>query len=188
MVRPRRHERKGSSSPKRISAAGTLEAVTIGVSLRPAVPEDRAFLFGLHRASMGPQIEERYGPWNDAVQWEFFDRWFRPEHTSVIRVGGDDVGVLAFKERDDDVYVTRIGIRPDRQGQGIGTTVLRRLLEQAHEAGKAVSLHVFEINPAREPYRSLGFTTSSERDGRILMRATPLLGCTGCARGTVPNR
>ena len=173
MVRPRRQGRRGSWRPKRIAATGALEAVTIGVSLRPAVPEDRVFLFELHRASMGPQIEERYGPWDDAVQREFFDRWFRPEHTAIIQVGGDDVGVLAFEERDDDVYVTRIEIRPDRQGQGIGTAVLRRLLEQAHEAGKAVSLHVLERNPARELYRRLGFTVRGEADGRISMRADP---------------
>ncbi len=149
--------------------------MTIGVSLRPAVPEDREFLFELHRASMGRYVEELFGPWDDAVQWGFFDRWFRPEHTFVIRVGGEDVGVLAFEEREDDVYVTRIEVRPDRQGQGIGTAVLQRLLDQAHEAGKAVSLHVFEINPARELYRRLGFTTSSERDGRLFMRAAPQL-------------
>lgn len=147
--------------------------MTIGVSLRPAVPEDRAFLFELHRASMGPYVEELFGPWDDAVRWEFFDRWFRPEHTFVIGVGGEDVGVVAFEEREDDVYVTRIEVRPDRQGQGIGTAVLQRLLDQTHEAGKAVSLHVFEINPARELYRRLGFTTSSERDGRLFMRAAP---------------
>lgn len=173
MVRPRRHERKGSCTPKRVSATGTLEAVTNGISLRPAVPEDRAFLFELHRASMGPQIEERFSPWDDAVQWEFFDRWFRPEHTSIVRVGDDDVGVLAFEERDDDVYITRIEIRPDRQGQGIGTAVLQRLLDQAHEAGKAVSLHVFESNPARKLYRRLGFTVTSGDSGRLLMTATP---------------
>ena len=81
--------------------------------------------------------------------------------------------MLAFEERDDDVYVTRIEVRPDRQGQGIGTTVLRRLLEQGHEAGKAVSLHVFERNPAGELYRRLGFTVTGEADGRVSMRADP---------------
>jgi hypothetical protein len=48
------------------------------VSLRPAVTEDREFLFELHKASMGPYVEELFGPWDDAVQWEFFDRWFHP--------------------------------------------------------------------------------------------------------------
>ncbi len=155
---------------------GYVEAMTIGVALRPAVPEDREFLFELHRASMGRYVEELFGPWDDAVQWGFFDRWFRPEHTFVISVGGEDVEVLAFEAREDDVYITRIEVRPDRQGHGIGTAVLRRLLDQAYDAGRTVSLHVFEITPARELYRRLGFTTSREPDGRLFMRAPPQAG------------
>ncbi len=147
--------------------------MTPEVSLRRTASEDREFLFELHKASMGPYVEELFGPWDDAVQWEFFDRWFRPANTFIIRVGGEEVGVVAFEDRVDEVYVTRIEVHPDRQNQGIGTVVMRQLLDQAHEAGKAVSLHVFEINPARSLYRRVGFMTVSAHEGRLFMRTNP---------------
>lgn len=156
-----------------IRCAWYVEDMATEASLRPALPEDREFLFGLHKASMGSYVEELFGPWDDAVQWEFFDRWFRLDHTFVIKLGDEDVGVIAFEERAGDLYVTRMEVHPDRQNQGIGTAVLRQLLDRIHGAGNAVSLHVFEINPARELYQRLGFVVSSGHDGRLFMRATP---------------
>ena len=94
------------------------------VSLRPAVGEDREFLFELHKASMGPYVEELFGPWDDAVQWEFFDRWLHPTDTLVIKFGEHDVGV------------TRIEVHPDHQNRGIGTAVLRRVLADAATTGR----------------------------------------------------
>ncbi len=147
--------------------------MTIEPALRQAGSEAREFLFELHKASMGPYVEEMFGPWDDAVQWEFFDRWFQPEQTFVISVGDEDVGVVAFEDRPGEVYVTRIEVHPDWQRQGVGTTVMLGLLDRAHRAGKAVCLHVFGSNPARELYRRLGFTVSSEDGDRLFMRATP---------------
>jgi GNAT superfamily N-acetyltransferase len=122
---------------------------------------------------MGPYIEQLYGPWDDEVQWGFFDKWFHPENVRVITVDGEDVGVLGLEDRDDEVYVTRIEVHPDRQNRGVGAAVMRVVLQQAKEEGKAVSLHVFEINPARGFYQSLGFVDFDQHEGRTLMKATP---------------
>ena len=142
-------------------------------SLRLAASEDRQFLFELHRASMGPYVEALFGPWEDAIQWEFFDRWFRPEDTLVVEVAGREVGVVGLQYGTDDMYVTRIEIHPDQQNRGIGTAVLRRVLAKAAKANRTVSLHVFGINPALELYRRLGFAAVTEEGDRILMRASP---------------
>lgn len=131
------------------------------VSLRPAVGEDREFLFELHKASMGPYVEELFGPWDDAVQWEFFDRWLHPTDTLVIKFGEHDVGV------------TRIEVHPDHQNRGIGTAVLRRVLADAATTGRTVSLHVFKVNPAHTLYGRLGFVTTTEDGDRVFMRAAP---------------
>lgn len=144
-----------------------------GLSLRPATSRDREFLFELHRAAMGPYIEQLYGPWDDAVQWDFFDRWFQPKNVLVITVEGEDVGVLGLEDRDDEVYVTRIEVHPDWQNRGIGAAAMRDVLQKANKEGRAVALHVFEINPARRLYQSLGFVALDQHEGRILMKATP---------------
>lgn len=122
---------------------------------------------------MGPYVEQLFGPWDDAVQWDFFDRWLQLKDTFVIAVEEDDVGVVGLEDCDNEIYVTRIEVHPDWQNRGIGTAVLRRVLQQTREEGKTVSLHVFEINPARRLYHRLGFVTSDQHEGRILMQAGP---------------
>lgn len=72
--------------------------------------------------------------------------------------------------------MTRIEVHPDSQDQGIGTAVMRQVLLEAGEAGKAVSLHVITINPGRRLYRRLGFKIVNESETRILMKATRGLG------------
>lgn len=120
---------------------------------------------------MGPYVEQLFGPWDDEIQWDFFDRWFQPNDVFVIAVEDEDVGVLGLENRDDEVYVTRIEVHPDWQNRGIGTAVVRQVLKQAREEAKTVSLHVREINPARRLYRRLGFITSDQFEDRILMKA-----------------
>jgi len=142
-------------------------------SLRMATSEDRQFLFELHRASMGPYVEELFGPWEDAIQWEFFDRWFRPEETLVVEIAGREVGVVGLQYGTDDVYVTRIEIHPDQQNRRIGTAVLRRVLAEAAKTSRTVSLHVFGINPALDLYHRLGFAAVTEEGDRVFMRASP---------------
>lgn len=56
-------------------------------------------------------------------------------------------------------WVLGIGIAPSAQGQGVGQTLIQRLLEMApsRDIGK-ISLRVFETNPgARRFYQKLGF-------------------------------
>ena len=85
-----------------------------GLSLRIANDEDREFLF-------------------QAIQWDYFDRWFQPTETFVIAVEDEEVGVIGLENRHGEVYVTRIEIHPDWQNRGIGTLVLRNVVQRARE-------------------------------------------------------
>ncbi|MFQ5522218.1 MAG: GNAT family N-acetyltransferase [Acidimicrobiia bacterium] len=136
------------------------------VSLRGAGLDDREFLFELHRASRDPMWRSCLGLGTTRFKWEFFDRWFRPEHTFIISAGGEDVGVVAFESRDDEVYVSRIEVHPEQQNKGIGTAVMSELVDRAHGAGMAVALHLYAINPSLEFYRRLGFTVSDAEEER----------------------
>ena len=42
----------------------------------------------------------------------------------------------------------RVALLPAHQGRGIGTRLVRELQERAAREGRAVTLSVFEINPA----------------------------------------
>ena len=74
----------------------------------------------------------------------WLDAWgvaltFTPEyvaHHTILVADGDDgiVGVAALEERSTEAELGHLWVRPDRQGMGIGTGLLRLLAEEAPQA------------------------------------------------------
>ena len=102
-------------------------------SLRPATDEDSHVLFRLHRAALGPYLEEIYGPWDNEVQQRFQDRWLATAHPEVIETSDGVVGVVDFAMTGDHAELSRISIHPDHHNLGLGTAVLTALLKRADE-------------------------------------------------------
>jgi ribosomal protein S18 acetylase RimI-like enzyme len=59
------------------------------------------------------------------------------------------------------------------QRKGIGTRVIRTLLDVARQQGRAVTLAVMKINPALAPYERFGFRITHEDEYKFYMRADP---------------
>jgi GNAT superfamily N-acetyltransferase len=134
------------------------------IVLRPATADDAEFFFDLHEASLGPYVNQIWG-WDDDEQRAYLARHLVLEHVRVIVVDGVDVGRLDVEERDDGVFLALIELAPAHQGRGIGSRLIRELLDRASADGKRVTLSVLEVNHrAYQLYRRLGFTEVS-RDG-----------------------
>jgi GNAT superfamily N-acetyltransferase len=134
------------------------------IVLRPATADDTQFFFDLHEASLGPYVNQIWG-WDDDEQRAYLARHLVLEHVRVIVVDGVDVGRLDVEERDDEVFLALIELAPVHQGRGIGSRLIRELLDRASADGKRVTLSVLEVNHrAYQLYRRLGFTEVS-RDG-----------------------
>ena len=54
--------------------------------------------------------------------------------------------------------------------QGIGTEVVKGLIEEAARAGQALTLGVVKTNPALRLYERLGFRTTHEDERKFYMR------------------
>jgi len=57
--------------------------------------------------------------------------------------------------------------------QGIGSRVMRAVIDEAAYEGKAVTLGVMKINPARRLYERLGFSVTHEDQYKFYMRREP---------------
>jgi len=142
------------------------------ISLRPATSEDFDFLYNLRRATMQHYVAQTWG-WNEAWQWNYFQQHFNPEECQIIRFQGKDIGVLSVRKQETEVFLKFIEVLPEYQNQGIGTVVIKSILEEAHHTGQPVGLQVLKVNPARSLYERLGFLTTGETATHYLMRATP---------------
>lgn len=136
--------------------------------LRQATADDDEFCFRLNAAAMREYVEPMYG-WDEEVQRRYHVEWFDPDLVSIIEDdSGKAVGVLEVSDRGDHLYLSRIAVLPEAQGNGLGTSVLRDLIAR----GRAVRLHVFTNNiRARRLYERLGFVVDhdAEREGRYSM-------------------
>lgn len=142
-------------------------------SLRPATADDRAFLLDLNRAAFRPSVELVWG-WDEAEQVAFFDQRFDPARRQILQVGGVDAGELMVEERETVLHLTRIALLPEFQGRGLGTSIVRSLLDRAAASGRAVVLEVLHENPRAEAlYERLGFERTGQTVTHVLMRAEP---------------
>ncbi|KAA0086849.1 GNAT family N-acetyltransferase [Mycolicibacterium sp. P9-64] len=103
---------------------------------------------------------------------------FDLDRVRVIVVDGVDVGRLDVEERDDEVFLGLIELAPEYQGSGIGSRLIRELIDGAD--GKRVTLSVLGVNDrAYALYRRLGFTEVSRAGDapelRIRMATEPPL-------------
>jgi ribosomal protein S18 acetylase RimI-like enzyme len=121
---------------------------------------------------MREYVSAVYG-WEDGVQRKMFDEGFDPSRIRIIRVDDREVGLLEVEEKEDHFFLGRIELLPDRQKKGIGTHVIRSILEDADRKNRTVLLQVLRPNPARALYERLGFSVYGETATHFKMKKSP---------------
>lgn len=142
--------------------------VARGFAVRPRGPEDTDFLRGLYISFRWAELEA--AGWPEATRRAFLADQFRLQdhhytnhYTAaaaflIITRDGAPVGRL-YIDRGGvrEIRLVDIIILPTLTGRGIGTAIVRALLDEADRTGRFVGLHVESYNPARRLYLRLGF-------------------------------
>lgn len=107
-------------------------------------------------------------PWTAAEKDALLTMQFEAQHRSyqdrftearfdVIELRGEPAGRLYVDRREDEIRLVDIALLPEHRGRGIGTALLRSLLDEGAASGRRVSIHVEHTNPALRLYERLGF-------------------------------
>ncbi|WP_367322864.1 N-acetyltransferase family protein [Streptomyces sp. HUAS ZL42] len=129
--------------------------------IRPASAEDLEAAVELRAVVMRADLE-RLGRYDEErVRQRLRDR-FEPAHTWVIEVGGAFAGCVALRPDGDAHWLEHFLLDPGLQGRGIGSGVLRALLERCDRDGVRVRLNVLRGSAARRLYERHGFTLETE--------------------------
>ena len=111
------------------------------------------------------EAESFTNPWTrDMYSWELQDRSVC--HILLVRTAACRVaGFCAFWLVFDEIHINNVAVRPGLRAQGIGTTLLRRVLEEAQRLGaRRAMLEVRASNErARRLYERLGFYVAGVR-------------------------
>ncbi len=129
------------------------------ITQRPATRADLNFLDELYTAAMRPYFEATR-TWNPLL----FRITFDEAVSSVIQYGGKEIGFLKVRREPASIFLGDIQLLPEYRNQGIGTHVIRGILQEAKSSGVTVWLKVLKGNPARGLYERLGFTVVVEAE------------------------
>lgn len=138
----------------------------MATTLRPCRPDDDAFLRSVYASVRADEIA--LTGWDDAQAQAFLRMQFDAQHHhyrthnpdarfDVIESDGIPAGRLYVARAADYVHVIDIALLPAWRGRGIGTALLRALMDEAAGAHRYVSIHVEINNPAQALYARLGF-------------------------------
>lgn len=141
------------------------------VTLRPAGPGDAEFLRLLYASTRDAELA--LVDWDDAgraaflrMQFEAQDRHYRAQFPEarfdVIEREGRPIGRLYVDRSPDEIRVIDIALLPEHRRRGIGTALLRAILEESVRGGRPVRLHVERTSPAARFYERLGFVSLDE--------------------------
>jgi ribosomal protein S18 acetylase RimI-like enzyme len=148
------------------------------LSLRPITPEDESFLASLYASTRADELA--LTNWSDEQKAMFCRMQFNAQTTDyqrnypdasfqIIKRDSVAAGRLLVMRSDDKIHVIDIALMPEHRGAGIGTKFLRELQAEAKAAGKPLSIHVEQFNPARRLYERLGFKQVEEKGVYLLM-------------------
>ena len=98
---------------------------------------------------------------------------FDASHTWVIEVGGAFAGCVALRPAGDARWLEHFYLAPHAQGGGIGSAVLRELLERCDRDGLPVRLNVLQGSAARRLYERHGFLAETEDQVDVFMVRPP---------------
>lgn len=143
------------------------------IFLRPANEQDYALALDLYLSTMRPLTAELMN-WDEAKQVASFERQWQVEETQIIQCDGQDIGWLQVHEAPSEIVLQQLFVAPAHQRQGIGSSVLTRLLDEWEPRGKGATLTVLRNNPALHFYERFGFAVVEELGVKLRMRRTVL--------------
>lgn len=153
-----------------------------GITLRPVAPEDEKFLRYVYAGTRREELALL--DWDDSAKEAFIDMQFRAQHTHYQSVFPDadylvileteaPAGRLYIHRSDNDMRIIDIAILPNYRGRGIGTALLRDILDEGEQKGRTVSIHVERFNRALQLYLRLGFVVVADQGVYLLMKWFP---------------
>ncbi|GAB2870688.1 GNAT family N-acetyltransferase [Actinoallomurus bryophytorum] len=147
----------------------------LGWTMRPAEPADVEAIAELRAVVMRPDLE-RLGRFDEHRVRQRLRNSFTPQHTSVIVADGVFAGSVALRPAEDGQWLEHFYLAPRVQGRGLGSTVLRTLLDRTDADGVLVRLNVLRGSAARRLYERHGFTVEAQDPIDVYMARPPHTG------------
>src|SRR6266536_251448 len=136
------------------------------------------FLFEVYASTRAQEMA--LVPWDDEQRKSFLTMQFVAQHShyreqfpeasySVILRDDSAVGRFYILREEREIRILDITVLPEYRNGGVGTTLLRDLLNEAEQSGKRVLIYVETFNPSLRLFERLGFKSIAEEGLNFLL-------------------
>ncbi len=147
---------EGPVHPGEIPSEEFLEPLATKVTFAGARACDFEALVAIRIDAMRESLE-RIGRFDPVRARERFREGFSPEFTRHVLVAGKRVGFVVVKPRVDGLLLDHLYIKPDAQGSGIGSIVLRQIFTKTDAAALTVYVGALKESASNRFYTRHGF-------------------------------
>lgn len=140
-----------------------------GVRLRPGRAEDLGFAAFVYLRAMGPTVQRAVGLDPEQQAALLMTQWILAE-VRVIVANGQDVGWVQIASTEAAIFIRNFCVDPEYQRLGVGSAVMRLIIDEAERRGEELTLGVAKGNPARRLYERFGFRVTHDDAQHDYMR------------------
>ncbi len=151
-------------------------------TLRTIRAEDRDFLLRVYASTRAEELA--LTDWDEAQKRAFLAQQFEAQHHhyqthyrgarfDLILLDSEPIGRLYVARWKEEIRIMDIALLPEYRNGGIGSGLLRELLEEAAATSRRLTIHVERYNPALRLYRRLGFDPVGETGVYLLLALNP---------------
>lgn len=157
-------------------------AAAANVTLRPVTASDHEFLVEVYASTRAEELA--LVPWTIEQQQAFVRAQFSaqqdhyaqkyPEASHDIIVSdARPIGRLYVARLDREIRIVDITLLPAERRAGIGSHLIKQLLDEAKSCGKLTRIYVEEFNPSLRLFDRLGFSVREQQGFHLLLEWSP---------------
>ncbi len=152
---------------------------TLMITLRPITPADQDFLYQVY-ASTRQEEMALVTDWSEVQKTAFLQMQFNAQQAhyaehyaqakfEIILLDDTPIGRLYVDRRMKEIRIVDISLLPEYRNRGLGSGLLKNILNEGAQAGLPVTIHVEMFNPALRLYDRLGFRRIADHGVYYLM-------------------
>ena len=142
------------------------------ITLIPAEESHYEFIYNLKKEVYYDYITRIWG-WDEDAQIEFFAQEWQKLKPTVILYNKKPIGSICVWDDNESIHIERFYILPEYQNKGIGSHLVKTVLDKADKEGLMARLHVLKINPAISLYKRHDYEVTSEDEIMYQMERKP---------------
>jgi|ERR1043166_5395981 GNAT superfamily N-acetyltransferase len=154
----------------------------MATTLRDATDADENFLRAVYASTRAQELAAV--PWNDEQKAAFVNMQFDAQHShyhsqfpeanyQIIFSGDEPIGRIYVLRDEDVIRILDVTLLLERRNAGVGTELMRELMGEADQSGKALQIWLEDFNPSNRLFERLGFSKVQQEGFNCLLEYRP---------------